>query len=155
MPKSSSNNLIAIGFFGAVVLIAFIARFMDGRTSLNTESDNEKETLQEAEEALENADGLWGNGEVPDAVAAYKRLLKDHKKAFEAYYWEGHRIVDWDHTATAKVYRRIIEYEIQYGDSGEARDYMVEAVNDNRIKILLSIDSPEVKQMLKEVRKGR
>lgn len=74
----------------------------------------------ETKEALAEADQLWQDGERFDAIKKYKQLLS------------GDLATDGSNFALAKpvrarLYRRIIEHEAEYGDKSDALDYAQQA----------------------------
>lgn len=79
-------------------------------------------------EAIEEAHSLWAAERTSEAVAQYKLILKQ----------DGRSCLD-DELGVA--YRRVIEFEAEYGDPGEARDWCLRARSEWNLKISFSSET--------------
>lgn len=94
----------------------------------------QKKALQE----LGKADSLWQSGNKEAAVEIYKKQIKSGVAGLK--------------NKMPIVYGRVIEYEIERGESNSARKYVEEALDK---KISLSMDSEKGKKLLAEVEAER
>jgi len=102
----------------------------------------------DTQDAIQDADAIWDAGQIPEAVASYKRILRDHSETLRFAFV-------LDRSTAPRLFRRVIDYELKYGDKGDARDYMTQALNEFYLGDTLSLDSSEGRQMLDELRRNR
>ena len=96
-------------------------------------------SIEKSRKQLATADQLWHSDNKAEAIQAYKRFLNS-----ETYYQF--------HGELPRVFRRVIEYEADYGDPGEARDWIYKAWEEwpgRRMK--LSFESKKATQLWDEV----
>jgi hypothetical protein len=112
------------------------------------ERDRIRTRNEEASRAkLAEADAAWDRDDKPAAVRAYKEFLNDSSE-------KGGIFSDRIAVEKTRVYRRVIEHELKYGDSGDARDWMVKALGAYYVSDHISMDSPQGKALLEDVRRG-
>ena len=111
---------------------------------------------------LAKADTLWSSGDPKDrmeAIKHYKLFLKGTTKAkVYSAYMESHRSerntlgfrqLSECEKELPKVYRRVIEYEADYGDPGEAVDSIRLGLDED---VKLSLNSEKANKLLEKVR---
>ncbi len=94
---------------------------------------------QNPNKALAAADKLWENDERVDAIDAYKELLRkpDPTDPDSA----------WLQDSRPRLYRRVIEFEAEYGDIPVARDWIQDALKEgHRIRF----DSDTARELWEE-----
>ena len=107
-----------IGGFIAYIFIFSIPLFI---TLWSMHLDNVKE--DSLKNSLREADQQWETGDRFDVVNTYKSLLKEEEPGIYGYEW-------LNETERARLYRRIIEHEVEYGDISIARDWIREAKSE-------------------------
>ena len=106
------------------------------------ERDITRTRNEEASHAkLAEADAAWDRDDKPTAVRVYKEFLNDRSE-------KGGIFSDRIAVEKTRVYRRVIEHELKYGDSGDARDWMVKALGVYYVSDHISMDSPQGKALL-------
>lgn len=139
--SDKKSTLIAVVAFGLLILCMVAVKFFAGG---GRKSSNWDQLRKEAKEAIRQADAQWDSGNKPEAIVAYKQILRDHSEALRFAFVR-------DSSTAPRLFRRVIEYELKYGDKGEARDYMNEATTDYHLRRTLTMDTPEGKQLLHDV----
>ncbi len=81
--------------------------------------------INDPTKALAKADLLWARDDKVGAIHAYKQLLRKRAPL-------GQDGAAWLQDSRPRLYRRIISFEAEYGDSqfGEVRDWIVDAWNN-------------------------
>jgi hypothetical protein len=94
--------------------------------------------IRQVESQLATADSLWDAGQKPAAVQKYKEFLR-HSEHYQL------------HAELPAAYRRVIEYEAEHGDGGEARDWIVKAWDEwPGQRMQLSFDSEQAERLWHE-----
>lgn len=84
--------------------------------------------------ALAKADALWDQDRRPEAVTAYKELLRKPDPI--------QRDTAWLQDSRPRLYRRIITFEARYGDRQDARDWINDAWNEGIQDLRFDFDEP-------------
>jgi hypothetical protein len=135
-------NRMQIILFGVGGLAMYLLIDLVGCKSLEKMADTES-AMTVVQEALASCDKSWEEDKKTESVKACKALTK--LKGFG----------DLETADRTRVYRRIIEYEVNYGDPGEGRDWMIKAWNDTWVRRNLTMDSPKGKALQEDVRTNR
>jgi len=148
-------------FGGACALTAGLVPICRAFTSAN---DNDPATFDPAA-LLAKADILWSSGDPKDRMEAinhYKLFLKSTTKGkIYSAYMESHlsernrlgfRQLSECEKELPKVYRRVIEYEADYGDPGEAVDWIRLGLDED---VKLFLNSEKANQLLEKVQRGK
>ena len=113
---------------------------------------------------LSKADVLWALGDPKDRIEAtkqYKLFLRGtmcatvHSVCLESHHDKtsepAFSQLQGFEKDLPRVYRRVIEYEADYGDPGEAVDWIRSALDD---RVGISLTSEKANELLEKVRKG-
>ena len=90
------------------------------------------------EQDLTHAHDLWEQEERLAAVKAYKAILRHEDRSYVR-------------DDIPILYRRVIEFEVEYGDPAVGRDWCLRASDDNALDVRLSFDSDKATQIWNEV----
>jgi hypothetical protein len=126
--------LVIGGIVGAVALIPLSCFFCCGFMGILG-----FQRQQETRKTLEEANQLWAAGRKADAVAKYKPLIDEAIDAVPS-------------SDKPTVYQRVIEFEIEQGNTSYAKRMIEKAVDRD---VSLSFTSPTARQLLAEAQRER